>query len=504
MTAQDAGDAIARVRPTELAPGAVIAQSLDNEWVDAELAKRMIEKNIPLRDVEGERQKEARAEYFRSLINTRQVVVNRVYFYNNKAVSRDLVAGGEARRAHQKLLGDGSLVPYLVNEHEPTDRPPNVTLDEEAFTAWRETVGGMPASSRVTCVRMSWEDRENREATMGALFNPFAGQVQRLTATDLPLLASHVGVPDEMVPEFGRRVNELVAFSSERRSRNQLVSRRVLYDEFVSVPGLPVSDVRYDRNKPFAGEIKQLLDLIYNINLADALGTYPLTPSGGLRRIALQEWRNIPKTADGTVTDADQLLLFLRRQAFSSVQDHLTPTAVDALELADVWSLRQSEAWGAYIRAFDALTADPAAFYERVGEVFDRYVRLNSEIVRVAAGRRARRLEAGKWFPVIEVVVLVGGAVFSAVTGDETWKVVGDVGAVSAKTGGSVQLVLRNRLDGRRQQKFAREIATVRFDSEREWARFHGMVRQLPGYRERSGSRAATSSATVQDDIPEY
>ncbi|MCC3770439.1 hypothetical protein [Streptomyces sp. UNOC14_S4] len=504
MTAQDTGDAIVRVQPTGLAQGAVIAQSLDNEWVDAKLTRRMVEKGIPLQDVEGTRNKDARAEYFRGLINTRQLIVNRAFFYNNKAVSRDLVAGGEARSAHRRLLADGSLVPYLLNEREPTDRPPNMTLDEEAFTAWRDTVSGMPASSRITCVRMSWEDRENREATMGALFNPFAGQVQRLTATDIPTLASHVGVPPERVPAFRERMRELVEFSSGRRSRDELVTRRVLYDEFVSVPGLGVSDVRYDRNKPFAAEIKQLLDLIYNVNLADALGVYPLTPAGSIRRVALQEWTTLRRTPADTVTDAEQLLLFLRRQAFSAVQDHLTPLNVDGLELADVWSLRQSEAWAAYIRAFDALTSDPVAFHDRVGEVFDRYIRLNAEIVRVAAGRRTRRLESSKWFPVIEVVVLLGGAVFSAVTGDETWNVVGDIGAVTAKTGGSVQLVLRNRLDGGRQQKFAREIATVRLDSEREWARFHGLVRQLPGYRETRGPRAATSSATVQDELPEY
>ncbi|MEV6671853.1 hypothetical protein [Streptomyces sp. NPDC051162] len=504
MTTQGADDAISRKQPAELAPGAVIAQSLDNEWVSARLTKDMIEKGKSLRDVADIRSKEARAEYFRSLINTRQVVVNRVFFYNNRAVSCDLVEGGAARRAHQKLLGDGSLVPYLVNEREPAARPPNVSVDEEAFTAWQETVDGMPASSRITCVRLSWEDQENRDATRNGLFNPFAGQVQRLTATDIPLLAAQVGVPPEQTPEFGARLHRLVGFSSDRRTRDQLVSRKVLYDEFVSVPGLPVSDVRYDRSKPFAGEIKQLLDLIYNVNLADALGMYPLTPSGSLRRIALQEWRDVRTAPSGVVTDPEQLLLFLRRQAFSTVQDRLTPAAVDTLTLEDVWSLRQSDAWHEYIGAFDALTADPAAFHDRVGRVFDRYVKLNSEIVRIAAGRRASRAMARKWAPVIEVVVVVGGAVFSAITGDDTWGVVGDVGAVSAKAGGSVQLVLRNRREGRREQKFAREIASVRFDSAREWEQFHGMVRQLPGYREQRGSRMATSSATVQDDIPEY
>ncbi|MBT2383762.1 hypothetical protein [Streptomyces sp. ISL-11] len=497
----------ARVGPAGLVRGAVIAQSLDNQWVNAELTKDMVRKGKSLQDVDGVRGKEVRAEYFRSLINTRQVVANRVFFYNNRAVSCDLVEGGAARRAHQRLLADGALVPFLLNEREPTDPPRGVDVDREAFTAWQDTVEAMPAGSRVTCLRMSWDDQENRDTTRSALFNPFAARVQGLTAKDIPLLAAQVGVPGRQHARFAERIGEVVQLSNERRIRGELVTRGVLYEEFVSVPGLPVSEGRYDKRKPFAGEIKQLLDLIYNVNLADALGMYPLTPAGSLRRLALQEWRDVRTTADGAVTDPEQLMLFLRRQAFSTVQDRLslTPSTVDTLALADIRSLRESDAWDDYMRAFDALTADPAAFEDRVGLVFDRYVRLNSEIVRLADTRGDRRTGANRWSPVIEVVVAVGGAVFTAVTGDETWSVVGSLGSVSAECGGSVQLVLRNRVEGRREQKFAREMATVRFDSAREWEQFHSMVRKLPGYREQGGPpAAATSSATIQDEIPEY
>ncbi|GAA0461077.1 hypothetical protein GCM10009544_24530 [Streptomyces stramineus] len=493
------------MQPLELEPGAVIAQSLDNQWVNAELTRNMVRKGKSLREVEGVRGKEVRAEYFRSLINTRQVVANRVFFYNNRAVSRDLLEGGPARRAHQKLLAAGALVPYLLNEREPTDHPQGVDVDEEGFAAWQDTVEQMPAGDRIRCLRMSWDDEENRDTTRSALFNPFAARVQGLTAKDIPLLAAQVGVSSRNIPRFAERIGDVVQFSNERRIRGQLVTRGVLYEEFVSVPGVPVSDGRYDRRKPFAGEIKQLLDLIYNVNLADALGMYPLTPSGSLRRIALQEWRDVRTTPSGTVTDPDELLRFLRRQAFSTVQDRLalTPSTVDTLALEDIWSLRQSSAWESYMRAFDALTADPSTFHDSVEQVFRRYVGLNSEIVRLAEARADQHARASRWSPVIEVLVTVGGATFTAVTGDEAWSVAGTLGAATATYGGSVQLVLRNRVEGRREQKFAREMAAIRFDSAREWERFHSMVRKLPGYREDGGSTAATSSATIQE-IPEY
>ncbi|HZF91836.1 hypothetical protein [Streptomyces sp.] len=44
MTDVDSSDSLMTpIRPDQLDPGAVIAQSLDNQWVPARLAKEMIE-----------------------------------------------------------------------------------------------------------------------------------------------------------------------------------------------------------------------------------------------------------------------------------------------------------------------------------------------------------------------------------------------------------------------------------------------------------------------------
>ncbi|TGB16774.1 hypothetical protein E4099_04750 [Streptomyces palmae] len=492
--------------PAGLDPGAVIAQSLDDQWAGAELTRTMARQGSSFADVADPRGKEVRAEYIRALINTRQLVVNRVFFFNNPAVSRDLIAGGRARRAHQRLLADGALVPFLLREREPTDRPANVEVDETAFRAWQETVEELPATDRVTCVRLSWDDQENRQATDSALFNPFAARVQGLTAKDIPLLAAQVGVAEEDTARFAETIGEVVQFSNEHRVRDERVTRTQLYRAFVTASGEPVSGGRLAQDKPFAAEVKQLLDLIYNVNLADALGMYPLTPNGSLRRVALQEWRDLSGGSPaGTVTDAEQLMLFLRRQSFAAVQDRLTPGEVDALGLEDIWQLRQSESWHRYMGALSALTMDPRDFEERVGPLFQRYLELNREIIRLAESRRGGRARPRAWAPVIEVVVNVGGAVFTAVSGEESWSVVGSIGSAAVSSyGGSVQLVLRNRRSGRREQKFARELATVQLDSVREWQRLHTLVRALPGYRERRGAAPATSTSTVLDDIPEY
>ncbi|MGW0767113.1 hypothetical protein [Streptomyces sp. NPDC002676] len=512
MTDADSSDGLMTpIRPEQLEPGAVIAQSLDNQWVPAQLTKDMIERGRSLEQVAEQRVQEVRAEYFRSLINASQVVINRAFFYNNDAINCDLVEAGKARTAHQRLLASGAIVPFLLNERHPAEEPPAYLHQRHAgFTAWQETLAGLPAADRVRCVRMSWDgapgDQENRERTRMRLFQPFAEKVQGLTAKDIDILAAQVGVAQEDADRFGRRLGEVVGFSNDLSVRRQPVVRNSLYEEFVSEPGTNVAEGRYDRDKPFAAEIKQLLDLIYNVNLADALGRYPLTPVGSLRRVVLQEAREARATT-GFVEDPEQLLTFLRRQAFATVQDHLTPSAVNALTLEDIWRLRQSHAWNAYIRAFGELTAAPEAFGESVGRVFDRYVQLNSEILALARERRHARPNV--WRPVVEVVVTVGAAVFTAVSGNGLWEVAGSVLplTVSGSLTGSVQLVLRNLTAGQREQRFAREIATVRLAGEREWSQFHDLVRRLPNYRDTTGpAPTGTAAATTQDNevLPEY
>ncbi|MEU7423691.1 hypothetical protein [Streptomyces sp. NPDC040750] len=513
MTDADRSDSLmSPIQPEQLDPGAVIAQSLDNQWVPAQLTRDMIESGRSLDQVDRRRVREVRAEYFRSLINASQVVINRAYFYNNDAINRDLMEEDEARAAHRRLLASGAIVPFLLGERHPAEEPPaHLHVRRQGFTAWQETLAGMSASDRVRCVRMSWDDsqgdQENRERARIRLFQPFTEKVQGLTAKDIDVLAAQVGVAREDADRFGARLGEVVGFSNGLSVSRQPVVRNTLYEEFVSVPGTNVAEGRYDRAKPFAAEIKQLLDLIYNVNLADALGRYPLTPVGSLRRVVLQEAREARAATVGVVQDPEQLLTFLRRQSFAAVQDHLTPAAVNDLSLHDIWRLRQTPVWNAYIQAFGALTAAPEAFHDGVGRVFDCYVRLNSEILKLARERRQARPAA--WRPVVEVVVTVGAAVFTAVSGNELWQVAGSVLplTVSGSLTGSVQLVLRNRMAGRQEQRFAREIATVRLASEREWAQFHDLVRRLPGYQDTVGPAATgTASATTQDneDLPEY
>src|SRR5207253_2408483 len=69
------------------------------------------------------------------------------------------------------------------------------------------------------------------------------------------------------------------------------VTREDLYREFVVAADTRPAEGRYDRGKPFAGELKRLLDLRHNANLPDVLERFPMVPADTLPRSALQEWR---------------------------------------------------------------------------------------------------------------------------------------------------------------------------------------------------------------------
>ncbi|HEY1348812.1 MAG TPA: hypothetical protein VGF67_04215 [Ktedonobacteraceae bacterium] len=52
-----------------------------------------------------------RAEYMRSLINSKRVIINRAYLYNNAVLSRDYARAGPACQALKRLRDTGGHYP---------------------------------------------------------------------------------------------------------------------------------------------------------------------------------------------------------------------------------------------------------------------------------------------------------------------------------------------------------------------------------------------------------
>ncbi|REE97033.1 hypothetical protein [Thermomonospora umbrina] len=337
--------------------GAITAvpQALDNQWFDRELLAGVLQSGEVTKAIAEKRARRSRREYLRALLAAEKIVVNRAYLYNNPEVYRDYQREGPDREAFRHLLRDGVIMPWLLGEPSPVpaQAPEFETVD--GFEAWRE----MAETTRMSCLRLSWDEAENA-AMSRDLGREFGAFVNNLTQLEPDALQRDLALTDE---EHARsvlaRLREVGRWAHDELDADRTVTRQRLYERFVVADGTNVTDCRYDGAKPHAAEVKQLLDLKYATNLADAVDVFCITPGDSPRRTALQESlaaRRGRGRAELPSTDADQLITLLRNLAFQDIQGLLeaVPT-LDHLSLSDVHAVRLENEWADYRDIFAGL-----------------------------------------------------------------------------------------------------------------------------------------------------
>lgn len=394
------------LEPRQLKPVAVVAQALDNQWVPQHLLDTMVRRGQGLADVASEREQAVRNEYVRSLVNAEQTVINRAFLYNNSIVARDYTAPGQQREAFKSLLAQGIIVPYLYAEESP-DQPGGFSSDEHARQAW----GLVCQEVRAQCVRLAWDPQENA-ARNKAMARTFDQWVRAAVAGDKDQFAHDLGLRGERIPAFTERLKGVAHLAADY---SDPLTREMLYKAFVVREGSAPADGYYanEHEKPFAKEIKQLLDLRYNTNLPDMLDRYALTPVESLPRSALQELRNTNDDQHSEVSP-DELMKLFRRLTFDMIQGGLYLKSMGELSLEDVLQVRDTNAWRQYTNSLQGLLRDPLQFQGRAQEVYRDYAALAGEMT-----KRVQRIRGdaavARWMPAINLVILVGGAVLSAV-----------------------------------------------------------------------------------------
>ena len=373
----------------------VVAQSLDNQWVPRALLRRMLNERLSLADVEVERERYVRSEYVRALINAEQVVINRAYLYNNPAVSRDYTRPGLNRDAFKNFLSQGVIVPFLFNENSPVDEPDYRTL---SFPAWKE----LSQEVQMRCVRLSWaeDNRRKIDRLLAARFHNFP---RTAIDRDVDVFLDHLELPANARDPFKRRLRQISDYSADFSERDKKVAREDLYQKFVVADGTSPAAGQYDASKEFGAEIKQLLDLCYNVNLPDALGRYALTPFDSLPRAALQDWQVVREAP----VEVDQLIVLLQRAAFDILQRGMYLASFGDLTLADVRAVRQTDEWMLYVQSLDELIRNPLSFADSEGgasKVYGSYTKLMRVITSYLADRRQEA-----WQPVASVEVELAG-----------------------------------------------------------------------------------------------
>jgi len=183
---------------------------------------------------------------------------------------------------------------------------------------------------------------------------------------------------------------------------------------FVTEDHSSPSERRYDGSKPFAGEIKQFLDLAYNVNLADALNGYLLTPNDTLPRVALQEWQKIAQEPGSREFTTAEIIRIARQTLFSHIQAGLYFKSMRFLSLQDVLEIRKTDEWYAYVDALDVLLkGNILSFEQQAPQIYLRYAALMARITDMLGHLHKLTSQTNfkaPWDPVAELEIEVAGA----------------------------------------------------------------------------------------------
>lgn len=494
---------IVRLEPADLRAVPIVAQCLDNQWVAPDLLTTMLRDGRTYKDIEHTRSAAIRSEYIRGLLNGEQLLANRAFLYNNPVVYRDFVSEGPNRDAVRTLLATQALIPILYQEDDPSQKPENFTVDPVGWPAWVQLCN----ETQLPCLRLSWDAADNERFTTERLAKPFHRWALNARILDQKQLLADLGLPADAAGTFDKVLLNLRALAEETENEGKdkpsFLSRQRVYVRFIARSAEDVPLGRFDASKPLAAAIKQLVDLVYNVNLADAMGGYALTPMGGLSRPALQDWIQKPAKR---ITAAD-LTEMLRREAFAALQSGLFMKSYGLLTLPDVVAVRRTDSWAEYIRRVGSLLNDPFSFSapETGAQALGgAYLAMLRDAGRIAAERR-QQAAMSAWNPVIELVIRVGATVLSVVGGDNPVARIGSsvsnivadrvapvvakliIRGVDAATGPSISTsmdILRGQMDGARQQ----------WDEVLAHVRAQGWLERV---NERTGERPATINAAA-------
>jgi len=358
--------AIFQLVPADLGLNCTIPHALDDQWVSRELIREMAVSRRSLHELGEMRETLVRREYLRALVTAKKIVINRSYLLKNQVVARDYNSDPVSRAAFVELLRVGAIVPFLLNERTPIESGFAGDPDAaEGARMWNDLLSEHDPDGNgrveVQCVRLSWNDAENGQLVKERFFDAFAEGIRHATNFDYRRLLNDVGAAPS--DTFEERLRLMPKISSS--SLEAALTRAALYKRYVIEEQKEVSSGKYDFTKPDMVAFKWLFDLIYNSNLAAALGLALVAPAdSGHRSVVYRPSRAAQADAVGSGSYEGS---YLRTIVMETVQDAIfvggytsgSLAMFDGLTLSDVVAIRNSEAWRRYIQALDSLLAEP-------------------------------------------------------------------------------------------------------------------------------------------------
>jgi hypothetical protein len=358
--------ALYQLMPDDLGLNCAIPHALDDQWVSRELIREMAASRKSLGELSEKRDTLIRREYIRALITARKIVINRSYLLKNQAISRDYKTDPVGRAAFIELLRGGAIVPFLLKERTPLQSEFATDPDAaEGARIWNDLLSERDPGGRgqveVQCVRLSWNDAENDRLVQERLSDAFASGIRNAARFDYRQMLSDVGV--EPSDAFEERLRLMPKLSAP--GLGEELSRTRMYRQYVIEDQGEVSTGKYDFTKPDMVAFKWLFDLVYNSNLAAALGLALIAPADSAHRSVVYRPEGVRQA--GATWDGPYEASYLRTTVMETAQhavfaEDYSPASLDifdGLTLSDVVAIRNSDVWRTYMHALDSLLAEP-------------------------------------------------------------------------------------------------------------------------------------------------
>lgn len=337
----------------DTSPSAVFPCSTDNQWYPCEFyissRNRHKEKYAALK------QQIQRNEIMSALLHYQQILLNRAFVLNASFLNScywkesDKYDSDEAQ-AFAELISNGSICIYLMHENDPTEFG-EYDIRSHIKEAWIEFC----RSARLHCVKLDWNPEVNRSECTHRLYTPFYEFC--VTLCDDPLritsLMDALDIPREKYDAFLKRLIQV---------RNKVIkngfsyTRNQFYIDFVTCKGTKVSDSIFDRRKPFAIELKKIIDLKYNCNFADACQCLLKEPNDSLQRISLMEntvrmamYQNEMKFEDLSFAISEFSIKFSSSRVKLPKLENFTFVMINDLR-------KNNSAWSEYIALLDIMS----------------------------------------------------------------------------------------------------------------------------------------------------
>lgn len=267
-----------KVSPDEVSPHAVYPFVMDNQWCPLSFYddKKFQQGGLADPKLEAIREQIQKKEICRGLLHARQLLVNRAFLQNSQVFIQWYKAcGTKEYDAFCRLLESGAILLVLYREKMPCEETAYENMDWEA---WKQ----LCAEHVTYCLRMDWEDdRTNEMETDKLLGFPFHNYCVTTAENKYRIeeIVNAFALSEADAEKMTRKWKQIQRSALRTREKTGTVyTRSQFYMDYIIKKETNVVDCHISRTKRFAKELKQIIDMRYNLNFAEAYGIKPMIP----------------------------------------------------------------------------------------------------------------------------------------------------------------------------------------------------------------------------------